>query len=87
MNLSDQIESLLKKGVISLTIGTSPNKMLFIQAPQAVQTGSGGTHMQVTHQVEGVSLIECLNKLESQVAHANAIKSENVVVLPRGGRG
>ena len=87
MNTLDQVEALFKKGVISLTIGTSPNKMLFVQAPQAVQTGSAGTHMQVTHQIEGVSLVECLNKLAVQVEHANVIKAENVVVLPRGGRG
>lgn len=86
MNTTDQIESLLKQGVITLTIGTSPNKLLFIQAQQGVHTGPNGTHCQVTHQAESESLVECLNLLAKQVEHLNQIKVENLVVV-KGGRG
>ena len=87
MNTTDQITNLLKQGVLTLTIGTSPNKMMFVQATQAVKTGPAGTHLQATHQAEDESLVACLDQINRQVVHANAIKSENLVVLPKGGRG
>lgn len=86
MNTTDRIESLLKQGVISLTIGTSPNKLLFIQAQQGVVTGPNGTHAQITHQAEAESLADCLNLIGKQVEHMNAIKVENLIVV-KGGRG
>lgn len=86
MNITDQITALLKQGVISLTIGTSPNKLLFIQAKQGVHTGPNATHAEVAHQVEAESLVDCLNLLAKQVEHLNAIKVENLVVM-KGGRG
>jgi hypothetical protein len=83
MNTTDQIEHLLKQGVLSLTIGLSPNKMIFVQATHGIKTGPNGTHMQIQHQAEDESLVTCLNQINRQVVHANAIKSENLVVLPR----
>jgi hypothetical protein len=83
MNTTDQITNLLKQGVLTLTIGTSPNKMLFVQATQAVKTGPAGNHMQVTHQAEKESLPECLNQIASQVEHANILHNENLIKLPR----
>ena len=83
MNITDQITSLFKSGVITITIGASPNKMLFVQAAQGVVTGPAGTHMQVQHQAEADSLPECLNQISKQVEHANNLKAENLVVVPR----
>ena len=83
MNTTDRIESLLKQGVVSLTIGTSPNKLLFVQARQGVRTGADGTHVEATHQSEGVSLEECLNQVSKQVEHLNKIKTSNMIHIPR----
>lgn len=83
MSITDTITDLMKEGVITLTIGTSPNKMLFVQATQAVQTGPGGTHIQATHQVEDESLVTCLNQINRQVVHTNAIKNQKLVIVPR----
>ena len=85
MNTTDQITNLLRNGVLSLTIGPSPNKMIFVQATQGVQTGPQGNHMQVQHQAEDESLVDCLNRIAKQVEHANGIRTESLVVLPKGG--
>ena len=85
MNTTDRIEALLKQGVITLTIGTSPNKMLFVQATQAVKTGPAGTHMQITHQAESTALVDCLEQVTRQVEHANNLKAGNLIAMPRGG--
>ena len=83
MNTTDRIESLLKQGVMTLTIGMSPNKLIYVQARQGVRTGGDGTHIEATHQAEGVSLEECLNQVAKQVEHLNQIKTANMIHLPR----
>jgi len=85
MTTTDRIETLIKQGVITLTIGTSPNKMLFVQATQAVKTGPAGTHLQATHQAEDTALVGCLEQIAKQVEHANQLKIGNMITLPRGG--
>lgn len=86
MSTTDQVEKFLKQGVISITIGISPNKMLFVQATHPVITGSQGNHMQIVHQAEAVSLEGCLNQISKQVDHANELKP-TLVQLPRGNGG
>lgn len=86
MNTTDQIESLMKRGVAALTIGKSPNKLLFIQADHPVITGSAGNQMRITHQAEAVSLEGCLNQISKQVDHANELKP-TLMTLPRGNGG
>lgn len=44
MNTTTRVEMLLKEGVITLTIGMSPNKLIYVQARQGVRTGGDGTH-------------------------------------------
>ena len=87
MNLTEKVESLLKQGVVTLTFGVAPSKMLYCQAKQGVKTGANGTFMEVTHQAEGVSLPECLEQITRQVEHADNLKAGNLVRLPRGGQG
>ena len=67
MNITDQIDSLMKDGVISMTIGTTPKGSRFVQAQQAVQTGEAGNCQQIMHQVEG-PLPDCLNTLARRLA-------------------
>lgn len=85
MNITEQIESLFKNGVRSLTIAKSPKDTLYVQAGQVVQTGPGADHMQITHQVDDADLPGLLNTLRIHVEHANEIKS-HVVSLPRNGK-
>jgi len=84
MSTTDQIESLFKHGVVSITIAISPKKTMYIQAGQIVPTGPGTDHMQITHQVDDAPLVEMLNTLAKHVAHANEVKADNLLTLPRG---
>lgn len=85
MNTSTQIETLLKGGVLNLTIGLSPNKLIFVQAKQTVKTGPQATLMEIGHQAEDESLAVCLNQIARQVEHSNNLKPSKLVTLPRGG--
>lgn len=84
MNTTDQIEHLMKNGVVSITIAISPKKTLYIQAAQVVPTGAGANHMQITHQADDADLPDLLNQISKQVEHANAIKTSNLVLMPKG---
>jgi len=80
MTITDQIDSLFKDGVITLTIGTTPKGSRFVQANQAVQNGDGGNCQQIMHQVEG-HLPDCLNAIRDFVDHAN--ERRTLITLPR----
>ena len=78
---TDQITSLLKRGVMSLTIGHTPEGVLFIQAAQAVYTGSQGNQMAVQHQAAAETISDCLNQISKQVDHALVLGVEHGKIL------
>ncbi len=84
MTTTDSIEGLLKDGVVSLTIGTTPKGARFVQAQHAVQNGEGGNCQQIMHQAEG-HLPDCINMIRELVDHAN--EKRTMITLPRGARG
>lgn len=84
MNLSETIEHLLSQGVFMIKIGNSPTSkgLLFVQAEQGLATGPGGNMLNVAHQCEGLSLVNCIEQIKRQVDHCNDLKTR--VVQLRG---
>ena len=85
MTITDRIETLFKDGgIVSLTIGYTPKKELYLSAGQVVATGPGETdHMQITHQVAGRGLPEMLTQLETQAAGAKGGENKVRIFRPK----
>ena len=81
MSITEQIESLFKDGIITMTIGSTPKGSRFVQAQHAVQTGPGGNCQQIMHQVEG-NLEDCIGTIREFVDHAN--EKRTMLDIPRG---
>lgn len=78
MNVTEIIESLIKRGLVELTIGIVPKTKdeLFIKGSQVVATGPHpANHQQITHQLTGAGLPELLTQLSRQIDHANEGKA------------
>lgn len=83
MNTTDQIDHLMRHGVVSLTVAKSPKNTTYVKATQFITTGEEGNNMEAIHQVDDAPLPELLNQLLKQVEHINKIKSSNLVVIPK----
>lgn len=84
MNITDQIESLFKRGVVSLDIGKVPNgEEFYVKAGHVLPTGPEPDHMQVTHQVVG-PVAHCLEGISKQVDHVNQLKPTIVQIRSKG---
>ena len=85
MKITDKINSLLEKGVATITFGISPKRTPFIQADQWVRTGGEGNNMRITHQADCETMGQCLDKITEQVEHASKIESAPAIVQVRNG--
>lgn len=86
MKITDQISAIINNSVGPLSIGRSPKSGLpFVQIEQWVPTGREGNSMLVKHQAEHESLSECLKQIQHQLDHANVLKTENLIAMPRNG--
>lgn len=85
MSIESVLNTLFQSGVHQITIGTSPNKLRYVQAQQVVVTGQAGNSQQILHQAEDESIGTCFETIAKQVEHANELKSALVTSARRNG--
>ena len=80
MNLNDTITEILKDNVAQITMGMNEKKEIWAVALQLVETGSG-SQMEIKHNANSSSVVECVTTIKKQIDHSNQIRS--LVLTPR----
>jgi hypothetical protein len=74
MNLNEQITEILKDNVAQMTMGMNEKKEIWAVALQLVETGAS-SQMEIKHNANGSSVVECVTLLKKQIDHSNQIRS------------